>query len=371
MDAYYYPPADSSDLQQSAGADVALPAQQAGGTASADPRLVIRGESNQWEIDSNSGERFVAVKRGKQLVMIAIPLPVVAGSPYSALTDYLNCTFPYSPDTLDPMAFAFVLSDVMGDRVTPAIDRGRGLHGYDHSFDLGESSGQFAYGGQRGTALLSLPGLACALVKDWKALRLLLEDRFAARITRWDGAIDDVEGIHTVDMSVDLYKNGAFGSGGRRPTCNQHGNWIEPDGCGRTFYVGKRENGKMLRVYEKGMQLGVPWHPWVRHEVEMHNRDRVIPWDVVEQPGHYVVGAYPNALGWVQEEMQRIQTLQKEASISYDVLTHHASRCYGQFLTVMLEEEGSAEAVLKKLMRKGRPARLAHPAFIASGGGLV
>lgn len=43
MDAYYYPPADSSDLQQSAGADVALPAQQAGGTASADPRLVIRG----------------------------------------------------------------------------------------------------------------------------------------------------------------------------------------------------------------------------------------------------------------------------------------------------------------------------------------
>ena len=334
------------------------------------PRLVIRGESKQWEIDSDNGERFIAVKRGKHLVLIAIPQPVVSGSPYSALTDYLNCTFPYSPETLDPITFAFELAEFMGEKVTPAIDRGRGLHGYAHSYDLGESSGQFAYGGQRGTALLSLPGLACALVKDWIGLRQFLEVRLGARITRWDGAVDDVQGIHTVDMSVDLYKSGAFGCGGRRPTCDQRGNWIELNGCGRTFYVGKRENGKMLRVYEKGMELGIPWHPWVRHEVEMHNRDRVIPWDVLQQPGFYVVGAYPKALAWVQEEMQRIKTLQKEVSISYDVLTHHASRCYGKLFTVMLEQEGSAEAVLNKLMREGRPARLAHPAFTAPGGGL-
>lgn len=73
-------------------------------------------------------------------------------------------------------------------------------------------------------------------------------------------AVDDVEGVHTVDMSVELYLSGAFGSGGRRPSCHQNGNWIDPDGTGRTFYVGKRENGKLLRVYEKGMQLGIPWH---------------------------------------------------------------------------------------------------------------
>lgn len=335
------------------------------------PRLVIRGESTQWEISSNSGERFVVVKRGRHPVLIAIPQPVIAGSAYSALTDYLNCTFPYSPENLDPITFAFALADFMGEKVTPAMDRGRGLHGYAHSYDLGESSGQFAYGGQRGTALLSLPGLACALVTDWKGLRQFLEGTLGARITRWDGAVDDVEGVHTVDMSVELYLNGAFGSGGRRPCCRQQGNWIDPDGSGRTFYIGKRENGKMLRVYEKGMQLGIPWHPWVRHEVEMHNRDRIIPWDVLEQPGHYVVGAYPNALGWVQQEMQRIQTLRKEASITYDVLMRHASRCYGKLLNVMLEEEGTAEAVLNKLRRHGRPARLAHPAFTALVGGVV
>lgn len=37
------------------------------------------------------------------------------------------------------------------------------------------------------------------------------------------------------------------------PECDQAGNLINPNGDGRTFYVGKRKNGKMLRVYEKGM----------------------------------------------------------------------------------------------------------------------
>lgn len=46
-----------------------------------------------------------------------------------------------------------------------------------------------------------------------------------------------------------------------------------PDGRGRTFYVGRRENGKLLRVYEKGKQLGAENSPWVRIELELHNKD--------------------------------------------------------------------------------------------------
>lgn len=102
-----------------------------------------------------------------------------------------------------------------------------------------------------------------------------------------------------------MYDEGLFNCGGNQPGCEQRGNWRKPNGKGRTLYVGNRENGKMARIYEKGMQLGAPGHPWVRWEVELHNTDRVIPWEVLLEPGKFLAGTYPNALGWVQDEMQR------------------------------------------------------------------
>ena len=39
-----------------------------------------------------------------------------------------------------------------------------------------------------------------------------------------------------------------------------------------------------------------PGHPWVRWELSLGNKGRVIPWDVLLEPGRYVVGAYPKAL---------------------------------------------------------------------------
>jgi phage replication initiation protein len=117
----------------------------------------------------------------------------------------------------------------------------------------------------------------------------------------------------------------------------------------------------MMRIYEKGMQLGAKWHPWVRWELELHSVDRVIPWDVILEPGKYVAGAYPKATGWIQEEMSRIVTLQNNTRISYEYLTECASIGYGKHLNVMLEIEGSAEKVLEKLIRVGIPKRLDMP----------
>jgi len=186
----------------------------------------------------------------------------------------------------------------------------------------------------------------------------LLRDKYGARITRWDGAVDDYLGVHSVDYAVELYKAGMFSSGGNKPKCRESGSWLEPDGSGRTLYIGKRENGKMLRVYEKGMQLGAKWHPWVRWELELHNVDRYIPWDVLLEPGKYVAGSYPKALDWIQDEMQRIRTIQKTIEIGYDYLTHYASVAYGKHLNVMLEVEGSPEKVFAKLAREGIPRRI-------------
>lgn len=281
--------------------------------------------------------------------------------PYAAITDYLNCTFAFDSSVDALSNFVRRLVAVLGEKFAPVVERDKGHIGYQKSFVLGCTSALFAYGGQRGTALVSLPGEACSVIQDWASVLALLSSLPASRITRWDGAVDDFSGFHSVDYAVACYWRGDFNAGGKSPSCNQNGNWIQPDGSGRTFYVGKRKNGKMLRVYEKGMQLGQRWHPWVRWEVELHNVDRVIPWEVLLEPARYVVGSYPKALYWVQEEMSRIRTVQRQTQISYEHLVEYASRAYGPLLNVMLEVEGTSDAVLDRLYRIGTPRRLQHP----------
>ena len=128
----------------------------------------------------------------------------------------------------------------------------------------------FGIGGQREKAFLSLPGEACSLIPmdAWQPLIEFLDGQYKAKISRWDGAVDDYDGLHDVDWAVGLYKSGQFNAGGNKPTCKQHGNWIEPDGSGRTLEIGKRKNGKLLRIYEKGKQLGDPKSLWVRWELQ-------------------------------------------------------------------------------------------------------
>jgi len=142
---------------------------------------------------------------------------------------------------------------------------------------------------------------------------------------------------------------------------DQRGNWIEPDGRGRTLYIGSSDNGKLTRIYEKGMQLGIPYHPWVRWETQLGNRDREIPWNAVLEPGKYLAGCYPKAMGWISKEQSRIRTLQKTADIGYTSLNHWASVAYGKHINVMMQKEGSAEKVVEILRRAGSPARLTLP----------
>ena len=326
------------------------------------PPLVKRGESLDNNVFPDSGERYQLVAENGRAVLIAYPLPKPDGTSFAAITDYLNCTFPFNSNDLTKLFIQ--LFACLGERFAPATDRRRPLHFYPTSFDLGSSSALFAYGKQGG--ILSLSGEACHLVADWNDLIVLLRDRLGGRISRWDGAVDDFNGIHSVDIASQMYDAGEFNSGGNESTCEQRGNWRKPDGKGRTFYVGKRENGKMARIYEKGMQLGTPWHPWVRWEVELHNTSRVIPFEVLLEPGKYVAGTYP-AFNWVQDEMLRIRTIQKTGKITYDSSIHHAKRAYGKLINVMMATEGSAEKVVEKLIRDGIPKRLDTPSLTGLG----
>lgn len=323
------------------------------------PRLVIRGESFNNNLDSNEGDLEELFAINGKPVVISTSLPKSDGNPYSAFTDFLNCTFLYESQDLDSLLFDLI--DCLGKAFTPITDRNKGLHGWQHSYQLGDSKTFLAYGGQQNTIFLSIPGEGCHMVPDWDKLVLLLKEQYRAKITRWDGAVDDYEGVHSVDDAVQLFKNNMFNAGGRAPDCNQHGNWIQPSGKGRTFEVGSRKNGKMIRIYEKGMQLGAEWHPWTRWEVEMHSVDRVIPWDVLLQPGKFVAGSYPKALNWIQDDIQRIKTVKKTAVICYESQIKYAKLSYGKLLNVMLEVEGSRENVFNKLARNGIPKSLNLP----------
>jgi len=237
-----------------------------------------------------------------------------------------------------------------------------GLNFYQMTWTLEGGAGMVSIGGQGGTILVQVTGhgLACAL-DGWEA-RLREFAGLASRcvITRVDVAFDDLDGAFSVDEAVEAYREGGFTLRGRPPGVEQRGNWLCPDGRGRTFYVGRRENGKLLRVYEKGKQLGAETSPWVRIELELHNKDRVIPWDILDRPGAYLAGAY-SALEWVADrgEVCRIGTLQNVVKITYEALVGHLRRSYGGLLRVMQECEGNFLEVIEKVGEGRRtPARL-------------
>ena len=330
-----------SDLGNNTASAGAQPPQAAGADAAgvSSPRTVIRGESSQDDSGCSAGKAL------------------------GAFTDFLNVTFRL-PEWKDHAAgFFYELTGAIGNAFGNMEDVGRGLHGYQRSFRFERGGARFALGGQAETGFLSVPGEGCALIPSWDTFVALLRDALGARITRWDGAVDDFQGTHSVDVAVELYLAGAFSAGGRKPSCDQKGNWIEPDGSGRTFYVGKRRNGKLLRVYEKGMQLGDASSPWTRWEVELHNIDRCIPWAVISEPATFIAGSYP-ALGWVSGLGSRIPTLKRTDAISYERIVFYARRSYGRLVNAMLEREGSEERVVDRLWRGGTPKRLEVTSFL-------
>lgn len=358
---------DSPDSRrgQGASAEAGRPAQRPDGPAPAPfPPLVIRGKSVRASLDPATSEQVYLVEdsRGE---WIPVSGRDAATPAYAAITDWLNFTFPFEAgqDRVGALLKRFMA--VLGRKFAPAVARATGKHNYEQSYEFGEGlKAFFCYGGahQRGTALVTLSGAACAVVADWRALVALGRDELRGRITRWDGAVDDYAGLHPVEEAIRLYQEGKFTAGGRPPKMKQHGNWTEPDGTGRSVVIGIREHGKRLSVYEKGMELGCPGHPWVRWELSLGNKGRVVPWEVLLEPGRYVVGAYPKALGWVQEDMSRIQTLQKQTQISYDAAVAQAKRQFGPTLNLVVQVEGSAEKAVELLRRDGVPRRVQHPA---------
>ncbi|MFH1818414.1 MAG: replication initiation factor domain-containing protein [Pseudomonadota bacterium] len=263
------------------------------------------------------------------------------------------------PPSDDSLGWLFpYLTDLFG--ISALLPKNKGAAGYKTSYDM-NGYGLLALGGkgQRGTVLVSLTGKGCTRINNWPAVQHFLEGH-RARLKRVDVAHDDLQGTTlNMESAVLWYHGGGFNSGGRTPEHSTRGDWLTPGSPkGRTLYVGNRANGKYCRIYEKGKQLGEPSSPWVRGEVEFKDESRVLPYAMLTQPGDYLAGAYP-CLAYLSHAQEKIKTITKAVSISYDASVHHARQTVGRLVNVMMQMNGGdAFAVLNQLKREGVPRRL-------------
>lgn len=243
------------------------------------------------------------------------------------------------------------------------VESGKGLNCYAYSMREPTSGISIAWGGNGGGILLVIPGNACARVVSWPALAQFIVAH-AGHLTRVDLAFDDFDGVHDLAEAVDMYLSDGFGfSNGRPPSSSQAGNWLRPDGSGRTLYIGKAANGKMLRVYEKGKEKGDKHSPWVRWEVQFGNRDRSLPVEMLLDPATFLRGSYP-CLGFVYGEGTRIATRKAEERISTEKLVRHAREAYGALVSVLVASGATADEVVALIRRDGLPRRLNAPTDI-------
>jgi phage replication initiation protein len=326
---------------------------------------------------SEEKSRWMVRRSGARSGEAASPRPVTRGesTPQGSETqktkvDWLNATFPAPAMTV--AGLIQFLGAVCGRGIAAKLDGG--LFGFEQRHRLlmqidGSTVevGALALGGesQGGKWLLQLTGKGCGMVEDWDSLSELLEG-LGATITRLDLALDFLEGETTVDDAMDMLEDGLFTSNGRTPSSQIAGDWVGGKE-GRTLYVGKAKNGKMLRVYEKGKQLQSTSSEWTRFEVQLGNRDRVIPIEALTQRDKYFAGAYPALESLIDSAAESIPTTRTEIATNLGHLLHHMRRCYGKALHQAAETCAVSPIDLVEEIRViGMPRRV-DPAGVVSG----
>lgn len=336
---------------------------------------VIRGESPLHPPKSSrrdSGEISIDT--------FSFTLPLSDVSKYrpdlvTAPVDELAARYGYSPrsDTVDsalaaqPALWLF-LSELLPFGFADEIGQGKNNFTYSRAFQ--DDCGFVAWGGNDSHPLpdgtikrvparfqVYITGNGCMQVQDWGKLADALSAFADVRITRLDIAYDDHKGHRSVDDARGLYLDGAFTSSGRPPKAT----FIDDmgNGHGRTMYVGNRSHGKLLRVYEKGKQLGDKLSSWVRWEIEFKNKHRVIPLDALRNPADFLAGAYP-ALHWISEVRQVVRTVREKADVTVNHLVQCARTAYGKLFSFLQHKGGySSEEIFNSLgISGGVPKRL-------------
>ena len=222
-----------------------------------------------------------------------------------------------------PARLSSILLHIFGFGITS--QRERGVNFYEKSFYIGDGEGLMGAGGQNDTINVQIYGQgAIKANQGWEHRLKDYLEAVGGWMSRIDLAADFYEGQYTPDQAEQDFLAGKMSLTNRKPFAKRDGDWYGD--LGKTFYVGKRESGKLLRVYEKGKQLlgSIAFNAmgenhrlndykkWTRAEVEWHNTNRILPLEMLIMPGQYLAGAYP-ALGFLSEVQNRVDTFKKQA----------------------------------------------------------
>lgn len=280
------------------------------------------------------------------------------------------------------------------------VNNPSGKFNYQYSANLyadGEHAGVIAWGGKNLGCYISFMGSGCEAL-DMSRLYEEIKNIPEIKITRIDLAHDDFQGKHSVAVARKFAKKGGFNTGGR-PTSYMY---VESGSLsntqlkenfkevkefsgqktkstakksfgfmptkGRTLYIGSRESGKLLRVYEKGKQLGYSKDKWVRWELELHSSQREIPMDTMIKCSEYLAGAYP-CLSFLNAEQEVIKTIVKKSVMTVDRIISNQVISTRKAINMMrhvcgMSNEDIVERFLKDLpnpfARESFPKRLVY-----------
>jgi len=111
-------------------------------------------------------------------------------------------------------------------------------------------------------------------------------------------------------------------------------------------------------VYEKGKQLGDTESAWTRAEVELHAKDRVIPWEAVTEPTKFLAGSFPY-FAFLSLVAERIRTIKKATAISIEAVARWVKLAAGKSINVLLKHfDGDLGDLVFSVRRDGIPRRL-------------
>lgn len=246
--------------------------------------------------------------------------------------------------------YANHLSEIFGADFLEVTYTGRGLHFYKYALNIGHHEkilGKICFGGQGDTILTQITGAGCQFADmgwEYNLYQFLTNFAEHAKLTRIDLAHDDFDGsyLNVVDANKSE-TNGDFMLTNKRPTVELLGDWKHHNGKGRTLQIGKRENGKLIRIYEKGKKFGDKESPWCRAEVEFGSKCGHLPFEMLLSPTEYFIGAYPFTLELIDKArfhkgingsvfVSRIETTKKEEKISFEKSIEIWKRQIGRYI---------------------------------------
>lgn len=260
-----------------------------------------------------------------------------------------------------------------------------GLKGKDGWLHAGEikladiTLGRIDYGGesQRGWVRVNLTGEGCSFVYDWRACQGLVDTLQEGQIKRLDIALTTFEGEIGHDLVIAAHGRNEFCSGGRQPHYHMVGGGSDPR-AGRTIYIGKREGSdKMLRCYEKGLEMltmvpeslrrnvthieGAIVEKIYRVELELKANEKHIPWSAIMQRDEVFAASYPFCAsllpGVAHMKLEKLPDLKPIMALESKL--DHCRRAYGPILrAALLAHGGDRNKVLDRILSESPSSAL-------------